>query len=58
MTEIEKQSMKSRPLLQVHDELIFEIFPGEAEKLVEMVKSKMASAFKLSVKAGIKPRIS
>ena len=49
MTEIEKQSMKSRPLLQVHDELIFEIFPGESEKLVEMVKSKMASAFKLSV---------
>ena len=49
MTEIEKQSMKSRPLLQVHDELIFEIFPGESEKLVETVKSKMASAFKLSV---------
>ena len=30
---IETKGMQSRMLLQVHDELVFEVFPGEAKAL-------------------------
>ena len=43
------QGLKSRLLLQVHDELIFEIAPGEEEVLTELVRREMGSAFSLSV---------
>jgi DNA polymerase-1 len=41
--------LKSRLLLQVHDELILEIAPGEQEKLTELVKKQMSVAYKLNV---------
>ena len=47
--EIEKANLKSRALLQVHDELIFEVMPGEREKLEKIVLEQMSSAFKLRV---------
>ena len=47
--EIEKAKLKSRALLQVHDELIFEVMPGEREKLEEIVQEQMSSAYKLRV---------
>jgi DNA polymerase-1 len=34
-------------LLQVHDELIFEVAPGEQEVLGDLVRKGMGSAFKL-----------
>jgi DNA polymerase-1 len=40
---------KSRLLLQVHDELIFEIAKGEATRLSEMVQKEMQSAVALSL---------
>jgi DNA polymerase I len=46
---IEESGMKSRLLLQVHDELIFEVAKGESEKLSELVRREMGSAYKLSV---------
>ncbi|MEN9954635.1 MAG: hypothetical protein RLZZ41_299, partial [Actinomycetota bacterium] len=46
---LETESMKSRMLLQVHDELVFEVFPGETEKLQKLVKDKMSNVVKLSV---------
>ena len=46
---IEESGMKSRLLLQVHDELIFEVAKGESEKLSELVRQEMGSAYKLSV---------
>ncbi len=43
------QGMKSRMLLQVHDELVFEVAKGELEPLRELVTKKMESVVKLSV---------
>ena len=48
-SEIEKADLKSRALLQVHDELIFEVMPGERDKLEAIVKKQMSEAFKLRV---------
>ncbi|MGC3954217.1 MAG: DNA polymerase I [Propionicimonas sp.] len=44
-----KQGLASRMLLQVHDELVFEVAPGEAEALEALVRDKMGHAFDLSV---------
>jgi len=43
------QGMKSRMLLQVHDELVFEVANGELEALRQLVTGKMESVVKLSV---------
>jgi len=47
--ELKAQSLKSRLLLQVHDELILEVATGEEQRLTELVKKEMGSAFILSV---------
>jgi DNA polymerase-1 len=39
--------LKSRLLLQVHDELIFEVAIGEHEELEKLVRREMGSAFPL-----------
>ena len=44
---IEKEKLKSRLLLQIHDELILEVVAGEEEKVSELVKREMGSAFPL-----------
>ena len=44
-----QSNMKSRMILQVHDELLFEVFKPEKEKLEAMVRDKMENALKLSV---------
>jgi DNA polymerase I len=53
MLDVEKAlddaGMSSRMLLQVHDELVFEIGPGEREALEELVRSKMGHAVALDV---------
>jgi DNA polymerase-1 len=36
-------------LLQVHDELVFEVAPGEASALEELVRREMAAAAELTV---------
>ena len=40
---------KSRLLLQVHDELVLEIAPGEGAAVEELVRREMGSAYKLDV---------
>jgi len=47
--DIQGQKMKSRMLLQVHDELLFEVAPGELEVLKKIVVDRMANAVELSV---------
>ena len=47
--EILNAKLQSRLLLQVHDELIFEVAVGEEEELTKIVKDKMSKAYKLNV---------
>ena len=47
--EIIKKDLQSRLLLQVHDELILEVAPGEKDLLSEIVSKQMSSAYKLRV---------
>ena len=46
---IKAAKWKSKMILQVHDELIFEVVPGELEKLKDMVIFEMTNAAKLDV---------
>jgi len=43
------EGMRSRLLLQVHDELVLELVPGEREAVEEMVRREMAGAYQLRV---------
>jgi len=40
---------KSKMLLQVHDELVFDVFKPELEVIKKLIKTEMESAYKLSV---------
>ncbi|WP_116671225.1 DNA polymerase I [Mycobacterium persicum] len=46
---IKAAGLASRMLLQVHDELLFEIAPGEHEQLEALVRDKMGGAYPLDV---------
>ena len=48
-SKIKSENLKSRLLLQVHDELILEVFPGEHEILSKIVKEQMSNAYELKV---------
>ncbi|GAA4598636.1 DNA polymerase I [Planotetraspora phitsanulokensis] len=43
------EGMRSRMLLQVHDELVFEVAPGELDELTAMVREQMSAAYSLRV---------
>ncbi|SDX62566.1 DNA polymerase I [Modestobacter sp. DSM 44400] len=53
MLNVEKaiaaEGLNSRMLLQVHDELVLEVAPGEREQLEALVRREMAGAAQLSV---------
>ena len=46
---LKKENHPSRMLLQVHDELLFESPPAEAEQVARLVKREMESVHKLDV---------
>ncbi|MBD2760233.1 DNA polymerase I [Yimella sp. cx-573] len=46
---LDDTSLKSRMLLQVHDELVLEIAPGEQDAVEEIVRREMGSAIDLDV---------
>jgi DNA polymerase-1 len=46
---IAEAGLRSRMLLQVHDELILEVAPGERERLEDLVRREMCGAAELSV---------
>jgi DNA polymerase-1 len=47
--QLSLQSLKSRLLLQVHDELVFEVAPGELEQVRSLALESMQGVAKLSV---------
>ena len=46
---LSEAGLKSRLLVQIHDELLLEVAPGEATALEEIVRDKMATPVELSV---------
>ncbi len=46
---LREEDLRSRMLLQVHDELVFEVAPGELDALRELVTRTMRGAFDLRV---------
>jgi len=47
--EMKKHQFKSKMILQVHDELVFDAYPDELEKLKPIVENKMKHAIPLNV---------
>jgi DNA polymerase-1 len=47
--DLRRQSLASRMLMQVHDELVFEVAEGEQEVLTRIVRERMGSAADLRV---------
>jgi DNA polymerase-1 len=47
--EMDKRRLKSKMLLQVHDELVFEVPEGELELMCQLVPQAMSTALKLNV---------
>jgi len=47
--ELKKEKLQSKMLLQVHDELVFEVEPSEIENLTAIVKKQMSGAMQLDI---------
>ena len=47
--ELEKRNLKSKMLIQVHDELIFDVKNNELEEVKQIVQDIMENTYKLSV---------
>ena len=47
--KLSSENWKSKMLLQVHDELVFDVHNSELEKIQPMIKHEMETAFKLDV---------
>ena len=52
-SELEKQKLESRIVLQVHDEILIECKKGEESKVKKILKEKMTDAFDFPVKLEI-----
>jgi DNA polymerase I len=50
---ITDRGLSSRVLLQVHDELVVEVAPGEREEVENLVTHEMNSAYALRVPLGV-----
>ena len=49
-TALEKEHLKSKLILQVHDELIIDAYKSELDVIKKLVKTQMESAAKMDVK--------
>jgi DNA polymerase-1 len=52
--EIKQKPWKSRMILQVHDELLFDVLPKELDEFVVLVKDRMENVLKLDVPVRVK----
>ena len=50
---LREAGLRSRLLLQVHDELVLEVAPGEREAVEAMVRSQMGGAYRLAVELDV-----
>jgi DNA polymerase-1 len=48
-TTLRSAGLRSRMLLQVHDELVFEVAPGEREAVEALVREQMGGAYPFDV---------
>ncbi len=46
---LKKQNLKSKLILQIHDELIVNVYPDELEKVKKLLAANMETAYKLAV---------
>lgn len=46
---MKEKKMKSKMILQVHDELIFDVFKDELDEMMTIIKENMEDAFKMKV---------
>ncbi len=47
--KLESEHYQSKMLLQVHDELVFDVFKPELNRVIDMVKSEMMNAYQIDV---------
>ncbi|MBO6631720.1 MAG: DNA polymerase I, partial [Psychroserpens sp.] len=47
--KLEEGNFKSKMLLQVHDELVFDVYKPELETIKTLIKTEMENAYKLEV---------
>ena len=47
--ELSSKNLKSKMLLQLHDELVFDVFKPELNEIIELTKNQMEQAYKISV---------
>ena len=47
--KLKSEDYQSKMLLQVHDELVFDVFKPELNKVIDMVKSEMMNAYQIEV---------
>ena len=46
---LEKEGLKSRMVLQIHDELLFDAYREETEVLMRIIKEEMENVISLSI---------
>ena len=47
--EFISKKIKSKMLLQIHDELVFDVFKPELNKVIEIVRYQMENAFNFDI---------
>ncbi len=54
---LKENNLKSKLILQIHDELIVEAYPDEIEKVSEIVKTQMEGAVKMAVPMSVELKL-
>jgi DNA polymerase-1 len=49
--------LRSQMVLQVHDELVFDVVPAELETMKPLIKEEMQEAYQLSVPIGVEVKV-
>jgi DNA polymerase I len=55
--ELERRGLKTRMLLQVHDELVFEVPSGELDEVAVLVRKEMESAMTFDVPVKVEMKV-